>query len=48
MEKKQHQAPEIAIEFEEETQQIVDIAANSESQAIPEKVAKNEKAKPQH
>ena len=38
----------MAIEFEEEaTRQIVDIAANSESsesQAIPEKAAKNENA----
>ena len=45
--KKQRQAPEMAIEFEEEeTPQIIDIAANSEnseSQAIPESVAKNEK-----
>ena len=47
MKKKQGQAPEMAIEFEEEkeTSQFVDIAANSESsesQATPEKVAKNE------
>ena len=45
--KKQGQAPETAIEFEEEeTPQIVDTAENSESsdsQAIPEKVVKNEK-----
>ena len=45
--KKQRQAPEMAIEFEEEeTPKIVDLAVNcenSESQTIPEKVAKNEK-----
>ena len=48
MKKTKRQTPEMAIEFEEDdTPQIVDIASNSassETQAVPEKVSKNENA----